>query len=52
MDVMLNNIITEVTDWDKIEDFENSSKDPQGIHLKKLVSEIRSYGVGFNVWEL
>ena len=52
MDVMLNNIITEVTDWDKIEDFEKSSKEPQGIHLKKLLSEIRSYGVGFDVWEL
>ena len=52
MDVMLNNIITEVTDWDKIEDFEKSCKEPQGIHLKKLLSEIRSYGVGFDVWEL
>lgn len=52
MDVMLDNIITEVIDWDKIEDFEKSSKEPQGIHLKKLVSEIRSYGVGFDVWEL
>ena len=52
MDVMLDNIITEVIDWDKDEDLEKISKEPRGIHLKKLVTEIRSCGVGFDVWEL
>lgn len=52
MDVMLDNIITEVIDWDKKYDFEKTSKEVQGIHLKKLVNEIRSCGVGFEVWEL
>ena len=35
MDVMLDNIITEVIDWDKSDDFEKSAKEPRGIHLKK-----------------
>ena len=52
MDVMLDNIITEVIDWGKDEDFEKTSKEARGIHLKKLVTEIRSCGVGFDVWEL
>ena len=52
MDVMLDNIITEVIDLDKSDDFEKSSKEPRGIHLKKLVSEIRSCSVGFDVWEI
>lgn len=52
MDVMLDNIITEVIDWDKEDDFEKTSKEPQGIHLKKLVNEIRSCGVGFEVLKL
>ena len=29
-----------------------ASKQPQGLHLKTLVSEIRTCGVGFDVWEL
>lgn len=52
MDVMLDNIITEVIDWGKDEDFEKTSKEARGIHFKKLVTEIRSCGVGFDVWEL
>ena len=52
MDVMLDNIITEVIDWDKNDELEKSPKEPQGIHLKKLVSEIRACGVGFDVWEI
>ena len=52
MDVMLDNIITEVIDWGKDEDFEKTSKEVRGIHLKKLVTEIRSCSVGFDVWEL
>ena len=52
MNVMLDNIITEVIDLDKSDDFEKSSKEPRGIHLKKLVSEIRSCSVGFDVWEI
>ena len=49
---MLDNIITEIIDWDKSDDFEKSSKEPRGIHLKTLVNEIRSCGVGFDVWEI
>ena len=52
MDVMIDNIITNNIDWDKQEDFEKNSKQPKGLHLKKLVTEIRSCGVGFDVWEL
>ena len=52
MDVMLDNIITEVIDWGKDEDFEKTSKEPRGIHLKKLLTEIRSCGVGFDVWKI
>ena len=48
MDIMLDNI-TEVMDWDKEDDFEKTSKQAQGLHLKKLVTEIRSCGVGFFV---
>ena len=50
--LMLDNIITEVIDWDKEDDFEKTSKQSQGLHLKKLVSKIRSCGVGFDVWEI
>ena len=52
MDVMLNNIITEVIDWDKADDFEKTSSPPKGLHLQKLVREIKSCGVGFDVWEV
>ena len=51
MDVILDNIITEVIDWDKADDFEKTSQ-PKGLHLQKLVREIRSCGVGFVVWEI
>ena len=52
MDVMLDNIITEVIDWDKDNDFKKTSSQPKGLHLQKLVREIRSCGVGFDVWEI
>ena len=52
MDIMLDNIITEVITWDKQEDWEKPSMEPKGVHLKKLVTAIRSCGVGFDVWEV
>ena len=33
MDVMLDNIITEVIEWAKSEDFDKTSKEPRGIYL-------------------
>ena len=52
MEVMLDNIITEVIDWDKEDDFEKNSTQQKGLHLKKLVREIKSCGVRFDVWEI
>ena len=46
MDVMLDNIITEVIDWDKEDDFEKTCTQQKGLHLKKLEREIKSCGVG------
>ena len=50
-DVLLDNIITEVIDWDKEDDFDTNSNQQKGAHLRKLVTTIRSCGVGFDVWE-
>ena len=50
-DVMLDNIITEVVDWDKEDDFEKKAPEAKGVHLKRLISSIKSCGVGFEVWE-
>ena len=46
MDVMLDNIITEVIDWDKEDDFEKTCTQQKGLHQKKLEREIKSRGVG------
>ena len=46
MDVMLDNIITEIIDWDKEDDFEKTCTQQKGLHLKKLEREIESCGVG------
>ena len=35
MDVMLDNIITEVIDWDKEDDFEKTCTQQKGLHQKK-----------------
>ena len=51
-DVLLDDIVTEVFDWDKEDDFEKDSNQPQGCHLRQLIAVIRSFGVGFDVWEL
>ena len=53
MDILIDNIITEVVDWDKEENFEKRGKHTltTGAHLKRLINEIRGCGVGFDVWE-
>lgn len=49
--MLLDNIITEVIDWDKDDDFDTNSNQENGAHLRKLVTTIRSCGAGFDVRE-
>ena len=51
VDVLIDNLIEEVLEWDKMEDLRKKRNEERGIHLNKLISTIRSCGVSFNIWQ-
>lgn len=49
-DVLMANLITEVMEWDKEDEFDKKGG-AENVHLEKLIDTIRSCGVSFEVWE-
>ena len=48
-DILTENLITEVIEWDIEENFDK--KNGNNIHLNKLIISIRSCGISFDVWK-
>ncbi|CAB4030363.1 Hypothetical predicted protein [Paramuricea clavata] len=51
VDVLIDNLMEDVLEWDKTEDMCKKRSDERGIHLNNLISTIRSCGVSFNIWQ-
>ncbi|EDO30267.1 predicted protein, partial [Nematostella vectensis] len=49
--VLTKNLVYQAIDRDKKDDFDKKRGEGKGIHLKKLVSTIRSLSISFDVWE-
>ncbi len=51
-DVLINNLIEDVLEWDKKEDLgKKKSDDSRSVHLRNFINTVRSCGVSFHVWE-
>ena len=51
MDVLINNLVIAVVEWDKKENLNKRKADQKDSHIKTLQSTIRSCGVSFDIWE-
>ena len=51
MDVLINNLVSEVVEWDRKENFNKRKADQKDSHIKTLQSTIRSCGISFEIWE-
>jgi hypothetical protein len=51
-DVLINNLIEDVLEWDKKEDLgKKISDDSRSVHLRNFIKTVWSCGVSFHVWE-
>lgn len=51
-DVLINNLVEDVLEWDKTVDVNKKKSDAtRGAHLQNLIQTVRSCGVSFNIWE-
>jgi len=50
-DVLINNLVIEVVEWDRKENWNKRKADQKDSHLKTLQSTIRSCGISFEIWE-
>ena len=51
VDVLIDNLIEDVLEWDKREDLRKKRNEERGIHLNQLIETVRSCGVSFNIWQ-
>ena len=51
VDVLIDNLVEDVLEWDNNEDIRKKRKEERGKHLNNLVTTIRSCGVSFNIWQ-
>ena len=51
MDVLINNLVIEVVEWDKKENLNQRKADQKVSHIKTLQSTFRSCGISFDIWE-
>ena len=51
VDVLIDNLLEDVLEWDKNVDICKRRSEKRGEHLENLVSTIRSCGVSFQVWQ-
>ena len=51
VDVLIDNILEDVLEWDKIDDFSKRRCEEKGKHLDNFINAVRSCGVSFNVWQ-
>lgn len=51
VDVLIDNILEDVLEWDKIDDLSKRRCEEKGKHLDNFVNAVRSCGVSFNVWQ-
>ena len=49
VDVLIDNLIEDVLEWDKTQDVTKKRNEEKGTHLNNLIMTIRSCGVTFNV---
>lgn len=49
VDVLLNNLLEEVLEWDKTEDVKKKRGEKKGVHRDKLQCVIWSCGVSFDI---
>ena len=51
-DVLINNLIDDVLEWEKKDDLSKQKSDlTRGAHLQNFIKTVSSCGVSFNVWE-
>ena len=51
VDVLIDNLIEDVLEWDKREDLRKKRNEERGIHLNQFIETIRLCGVSFNIWQ-
>ena len=51
VDVLLNNLLEDVLQWDKKDDSNKKRGEKKGVHRERLQAAIRSCGVSFDIWE-
>ena len=51
VDVLIDNLLEDVLEWDKTDDLRKKRDEERGLHLNKLISTVRSCGVSFNIWQ-
>lgn len=50
-DVLINNLLEDVLEWDKKDDLGKKKSQKRGVHLEEFIKTVRSCGVSFDVWE-
>ena len=51
VDVLLNNLLEDVLQWDKKDDLNKKRGEKKGVHRERLQAAVRSCGVSFDIWE-
>ena len=51
VDVLIENLVMDVLEWDKRDDLNTKRGVERGVHLEKLKVRIRSCGVSFDIWK-
>ena len=51
VDVLIDNLIEDVLEWDKTDDVTKRRCEERGMHLKTFIETVRSCGVSFSVWQ-
>ena len=50
-DVLINNLLEDVLEWDKKDDLGKKKSGKRGLHMEKFINTVRSCGISFDVWE-
>ena len=51
VDVLLNNLLEDVLQWDKKDDLNKKRGEKKGVHQERLQAAVSSCGVSFDIWE-
>ena len=51
VDVLLNNLLEDVIQWDMRDDINKKKGEKKGVHRERLQAAVRSCGVSFDIWE-